>query len=199
MEFPIDGLSRFEKYKEQLLAITSRQQALEERRKQTMEKLALYTPLEASGAMVSKAEQLISEWPRYEQLLDEIETMDRNVLDLKNQALTISRELHFPKERWEELEQVNLGIEMKGRLKDVLQRALNLQSRSEELSSQYELVKKDQQTIEQRCQEIEASMLSEAEFQKLQNNEKRRQSTDQLSFEQMHLEENWQHYLIKIK
>nr|WP_249317212.1 AAA family ATPase [Bacillus sp. FJAT-50079] len=188
LDFPIDGLSRFEKYKEQLIAITSRQQALKERRRQTMEQMASYMPLEASETMVSKAEQLISEWPRYEQLLDEMTTMDQNVVELENQAHFISRELHFSKEDWGELDQLNLGMEMKGRIKDALQRVMNLQSRSEELLLEQELVKKDQLTIEQKCQEIEESMLPESKFQQLQNEEKRWKSTEQLSFEQKRLE-----------
>ena len=178
--FPTDGLRRYEKYADRLIELSSRVKAIQDRMEQTRKSLEEKAPLKSLEPMIMKAENLISEWPRVSQLSKEIAELKQKIEENDQRVGDIGRELHYPKENISNVRLINLGIDMKGRIRETLQKSARFESHLEELQSQTKLVLTELKQIEEKCHEIESQLLSEEDFRLLQQQQEDWRSTEQL-------------------
>lgn len=189
ISFPVDGIARFERYTDRLLATSSRFNAIRERAQQIERQLKENTPNKVFLASMQQVENMISEAPQYKQLLEEMELLKRTISDYEELAMEIGREIHYPRSNWAELEHINLGMDMKGRIREVLQQTARLDIRRAELQSQLELAWNEKLSIEEKCQRLEDDMISEQEFKQLEIQFKQWQAKDQLINDKQRLED----------
>ncbi|MEK3887535.1 ATP-binding protein [Bacillus sp. FSL K6-3431] len=195
LSFPIEGIARYEKYTDKLIVISSRLNALQERIQQTKWQLDKQVPNKAFSESIHQAEKLIGEGAWYKQLYEEIEALERQLQEYDKQAETIGGELFYPREKWDKLEQLDLGIDMKGKIKEAIQNYDRLHLRREDLRSQLHLAISEKQSIEIKCERLEQDMLSEESFQQLQMQKKKTETTDQLISDKQQFE----HELVLLK
>ncbi|CAM4063158.1 ATP-binding protein [Lederbergia lenta] len=186
--FPVDGIARLEKYTDRLIATSSRMKALQDRIQKANKEIDGSVPMEVFTELNHRAEKIINERAWFEQLTEEIVVLQRNMKEYDEQAESIGRELHYPKERWDKLAFLDLGIDMKGKIKDVLQKYDRLHSRKEDLHAQLKLTRSEKVGIEEKCQSLENEMLGEEEFKQLQMRQKQSFATEQLILDKQKLE-----------
>lgn len=165
--FPPDGLARFEYMQEKIISLSSRIKPLKERIAQinkTMEENVLRIDFQQSKHEI---ERIIESWSQFNLLREQLAKVSLHKNDLEELAMQISRDIQFPVEKWPAINQINLGLDMKGKIKEGLQEEIRLKGKIEDCELQLREVNVQTAKYEGICKQIEKQMLSEKEFKKL--------------------------------
>ncbi len=162
IDFPTDGLDRYEKYVDQKIQVSSKLKAIEERMMETrkqMESHALnpkFDPLQV--------ERLVSQWSHYERLREEEVRLQQLIAEGEERNRTIIRELHFSENDLQQIQSFNLGIDMKGKMKQLIQYFLQIEAKLVETKRQRINEQDKHNRLEQTCAAIEEQLVDEQTF-----------------------------------
>ncbi|WP_144462591.1 AAA family ATPase [Siminovitchia fortis] len=162
VEFPADGIKRLEKYNDRLLELSSTLQTLRQRMKSIeseMEENALRQEVD-----LDKAEMFVNEWAKQQQSLRELSGLEHSIAEARKQYDSFLAELHYPAEKAGNIKNLNLGMDMKARMKETLQQYIRYESRLNDLADRLEDDRKAVIELENRCKEIEEQFVSESTF-----------------------------------
>lgn len=186
IDFPTDGLKRLEKYNDRLLEISSNLKTLNQRIETIEIEIKEKTPLQAFDP--NTAHVFISEWPRHRQNGEELSKLDISITANQKEAEAIIAELHYPAERADAVQYLNLGIDMKARMKETIQQYIKYEDRLKDLKERLENESKAAVEIERKCAEIESQFVSESKFKDLKRHHEMRKSEADLEEEKIQLE-----------
>src|SRR5690606_39293552 len=87
------------------------------------------TPLATFQSMIVQAEKALMEWPIYEQLQSEIIRLKREISSYEDRVEKICQDLNYSNESLSNVLNLNLGLDMKGKIKDSLHEKVTLSTR----------------------------------------------------------------------
>ena len=125
----------------------------------------------------------------FKHLREKIRGIRIEISDYHHQAEEISRELHYPIAKWPRLSELNLGIDIKGQIKDALHHDVRLTTNLEEINARINELEKEVEKTETICTQIEKQLISESEFKTLQEEMKQHEEAEELLHEKAELEE----------
>ncbi|MCJ8005895.1 AAA family ATPase [Lederbergia wuyishanensis] len=166
--FPTDGLKRYENINEKIIEITSRLKTLQEKIENNEKRIEENTPLASFQSMIFRAEKALMEWPIYEQLELEIISLKREVMSYKDQVEKVCRELNYENEPFTTILTLNLGIDMKGKIKDCLNEKITIKTKLDSVQKQIEDTQTNIQELEAICEKIELNILPEQQLKELE-------------------------------
>ncbi|MBS4177515.1 ATP-binding protein [Lederbergia citrea] len=178
IQFPANGLARYETILDKIVTISSRISGIKERIRQTHRLLKDHAFIDAFQPMMVRAEKMINEWSYFQHLETVIATLQRKKIDCNERIEAICQELHYP--IGGHFREVNLSIDIKGRIKDLLNQDVRLDSKLGEIRTQIIQAMNKQKKMENICQEIELTLLPENEFKQLQIEKQDWENTEQL-------------------
>lgn len=190
ISFPIDGLNRYEKFADQLLSATSRLAAINERMENTQIQIRDHAPFSPFESFALKAESLIAEWPHHMREKQEVADMQRQLSENKERTAELGRELNLPLDKVHSIQSIDLGIDMKGRLREALQQYIRLDSQLKDWQAQLKVEESRYKEIEVKCKDIEGLLITESEFKELEKKQEQWQSSERLMYEKSILEKN---------
>lgn len=186
VHFPAEGLKRLEKYHDRLLEISSTLQTVHQRIRaieQEIEENALRQEFDQN-----KAQIFIHEWPQQEQSLRELSNLDHSITEERKKVDAFLAELHYPAKKVEEINSLNLGIDMKGRMTETLQQYIRFEDRLKDLEDRLEDGRKTVMELENKCKETERQLVSESVFKEWRIHYEGQTSTASLKEEKSRLE-----------
>ncbi|MBS4218133.1 AAA family ATPase [Bacillus sp. FJAT-49711] len=192
IQFPTDGLTRFERLSEKVIMITSRLLAVNKKMTEIDKRIEDHTPLKSFQSMLDKTEKVLMEWPIYEQIQSEITNLKRELSNYKDQISRICRELNYSDEQYLTIPSLNLGLDVKGKIKDSLNHKVMLSTRLDGIQTQLNATKTEIESLEAACEKIELNLLSEHDFKQLELEREEWKDTNQLLQEKDEIERSLQ-------
>lgn len=162
VDFPEDGLARFEKLLDRQLSLKSRIAAIREKSAELQNRMNACSSSHSFDDSI--AELLIEEWPAYERLEEEISGLERLLEEDWERASAIERELHVLSGQVQAIRHADLGLDMKGKLRDAMQQYLSADAQRQELQRNIEKEKSLLLDMETKCREIEKQLTDEDTF-----------------------------------
>ncbi|MBS4198515.1 AAA family ATPase [Bacillus sp. FJAT-49732] len=188
VHFPTDGLKRYENTSEKRIEISSRLKTLQEKIENIDYRIEQNTPLTSFQSIMERAEKVIMEWPIYEQLQTEIISLKREILSYTDQVERICRDINFKNESHSTIFNLNLGLDMKGNIKETLHDQVTLMTKLDSVQIQIDSTHSEIEKVEAACELIEQNMLSEKDFKKLEKEKENWKNPNQLVEEKNNLE-----------
>ncbi|VEF48766.1 P-loop containing nucleoside triphosphate hydrolase [Bacillus freudenreichii] len=185
--FPTDGLKRLEKYNDRLLEISSTLKTVEQRIaniKREMKENAFLVDFNTN-----KAETFIREWPKQQLEMEEMAKLEHVIAGFRTEYESIVAELHYSSEKTQSVKSLNLGIDMKARIKETLQQYMRYEGRMKDLEDRLELDRKEIIALENACEAIEKQLVSESTFKDWKALYERRESAADLEEQRKELQE----------
>lgn len=167
VRFPVDGLIRYEQYVDKQVTISSRIQGLEEKMAEWTEQIKQYTVPERLEVAIERGETFIQEWPYYLQTTEDIAQYRQKLMDIEKKSQHIQKELHYPNYYREFLSEINLGFDMKGKIRELLQSILTIETKLDHFRSQEKEMRKEISQSEEICNQLEERLLPEQKFKEL--------------------------------
>ncbi|MCR2821084.1 ATP-binding protein [Lederbergia panacisoli] len=188
IHFPTDGLIRYERLSEKVIMISSRLIAVNKKIAEIDKRIEENTPIKTFQTMLDRTEKALMEWPLYEQLQSEIVNLKREVSYYKDQAKRIYRELNYSEGQYSIIPTLNLGLDLKGKIKESLNDKATLSAKLDGIQNQMNITQTEMEKLEAACEKIELNLLPETDFKKLEKEKKDWKDTNQLLHEKDELE-----------
>lgn len=164
VDFPAEGIARLEKYKDQLIHVSSALATAKQKWAETKEELEAHAPM--PGFQQSRAELLVQGWPSYEQADEKISLIAKEIEDYEKETAYILKELNLSEHIFSAMHEFNLGMDMKAKLKEQVRQYVRLEGKISDmddmLNNELVLLKKCEET----CKDIEHNLIDEETFQK---------------------------------
>lgn len=186
VEFPADGLIRLEKYNDRLLELSIALKTVQHRIQSTEEEMKENTLLK--GFDPQKAEKFVHDWPELQQSIRELSSLEYTIAEDRKKYDSFLTELHYPAEKAGEIESLNLGMDMKARVKETLQQYIRYEGRLKDLADRLEEDRKSVIGLENKCEEIEKQLVNEGTFKEWKSHYDGHASAAGLEDEKKHLE-----------
>ncbi len=180
IQFPVDGLTRFEKISDRMHTLSSRMRSLDKKLEDISQQMSIHTDIDKFDLIVEKGDKLVQEWPLFLQNEAEIKELARKLEDCQSRINEISLVLNLSNEKLELLPEANLGFDIKGKIREGLDQSLSLKGKLTGISSQIEKVENDLVYVEKKCIDIETDLIPEYEFKQLQREIENKQSEAEL-------------------
>lgn len=164
VDFPAEGIARLEKYKDQLIQVSSALATTKQKWAETKEELEAHAPM--PGFQQSRAELLVQGWPSYEQADEKISLIAKEIEDYEKETAYILKELNLSEHIFSAMHEFNLGMDTKAKLKEQVRQYVRLEGKISDmddmLNNELVLLKKCEET----CKDIEHNLIDEETFQK---------------------------------
>lgn len=192
IQFPVDGLTRFEKISDRMHTLSSRMKSLDEKLDDISRKLSIHKDIDEFDLIVEKGDKLVQEWPLFLQNDAEMKEITRKLDECQSRINEISQVLNLSNGKLKLLPEANLGFDIKGRIREELDQSLSLKGKLTGICSQIETIQSDLVYVEKRCTDIEIDLIPEHEFKQMQREIENKQSEAELLREKerlLHLQE----------
>lgn len=188
ISFPIDGSIRHEQLGEKLSIHKSHSQTLQDRINEYMRELQHLQESEYYSIVEYELTKLIKEGPKYEVLTNEIAKSKQKLAEIQFKIRNITDDMNLSSDQLSQIETLNVSINMKSRLKEMMQDFHYHMEKDKELQENIRSQEINKQMLEAQEQLINEQMVSENEFKQLSSTFKPQLSTEQLIEEKNQLE-----------
>lgn len=164
VDFPAQGIARLDKYKDQMIRAGSALTTAKQKVAETMKELEEHSPL--PGFEQNRAELLLRGWSQYEQNAEKMSVINRDIDESEKEIAHILKELNWSRDASASIHELNLGMDMKAKLKDQVGQFVRLEGK---LSDSEDMLKNELALLkewEETCREIERDLIDEETFQK---------------------------------
>lgn len=184
--FPTEGLKRVEKYSDRLLQLSSTLKTLEQRIAETKREMKENAYLEEFDK--SKAENFVREWPRQQHTMEDLSKLEQVIAGAQMDYESIMTELNYSAEKAISIQSLNLGLDMKAKMKETVQQYMRHEGRLKDLEDQLELEKKEILALEYSCEAIEKQFVDESTFKEWKVHYEMRDSAEELEQQRKQLQ-----------
>ena len=165
--FPIDGLARMEKLEDRLRSAKSELSNIKMRLSELDAPLSSTKPDPLIKEHEEEIRHYIENWQHVLQWKEASIKWSFELEKCKDQIQQLRRELHFQDDEISKLAMIDLGINMKENLRLAVRENVSLNASRNDLKARLAKEKAELSEIENRCEKLEAQMLSEEQFRHL--------------------------------
>lgn len=188
ISFPIDGSIRNEQLVEKLSIHKSHYNTLQDRIHEYERELHHVQESPGYSTIETELTTLMKERARYEVLEDEIIKNKQKLMEIQLKIRNITDDMNFTPDQLRQVETLNLSINMKSRLKEMIQEFHYHMEKEKEWQENIRNQEVHKEMLEEQEQLINEQMVSEVEFKQLSSAFKQAFSTEQLVEEKDQLE-----------
>ncbi|MGD6965432.1 AAA family ATPase [Rossellomorea vietnamensis] len=179
--FPVNGLQRFEKWQSQHVHQKSALEVTRTRLAELNESLDESKPDDTLIDRTALFTNILEKRELYIRWQDQGADLERKLTGIKAKRDQLMRELNL--EDFDSIKEVQLDIVMKDRVKSIEDSFYKLQLKKETVIEALQEEKKQLGFLEERCGEIEESLLEETSYQELQKNVRESKEADTLKIQ----------------
>ncbi|WP_018662319.1 ATP-binding protein [Heyndrickxia acidiproducens] len=167
VKFPVDGLQRMDRLAEQKRSIGSRLTARNRQKQALLQKIKEIEPDPLLEQNSGPIEQLLEEWPQYQQRQAELDRLQFECEALQEQIERLSRMLNLDEESAARVCSLDLSVAAKEKLRLAVHEYERIKTEQQTYRARLKELEDRVHAIEQQCSRLENDFVSEEEFRGL--------------------------------
>lgn len=167
LDFPANGIARFEKMNEQLRLTRGQLNVYRTKRSELEKTISRQKSTLANHETRIKIDQLLEKWPQVQQWNDDLVQLQYEMSDGKEQIKKLKNELHVDDKEISQLQIGQLGMNMKEKIRHTVQESNRLLVQKQDILTKWNYETKRLEEAEAACTRIENNLLDEEAYRRL--------------------------------